>query len=85
MVHFFDESPDFDESMRFGELIRKCRRLMGLNQTDFGAIFNVNQGTISMWELGITSPPVDKARNIADQLGFDFLIRGRDGEQQFFF
>lgn len=69
MYHNFNESAVFTLDMSFKDFIRKKRRLMGLNQTDFGYLVGVNQGTVSMWELGVTSPPIDTAAEIIEKLG----------------
>ena len=78
MTHIFNESWDFRDDMRFGEFIRKKRRLMGLNQTDFAELLGVNQGTESQWELGVTSPPLSKARKIIEYLGGELLIVNKE-------
>lgn len=75
MRHNYNEDRTFTESMPFGEFVRKKRRIMGYNQTDFAKRLGVDQGTISMWELGITSPPIDKAKDIALMLGGEILIK----------
>lgn len=75
--YHFQEDPEFTDTMRFGEIIRKKRRLMGLNQTEMGEMLDVDQGTISKWELGTTSPTIESARYMLRVLGFDLMIRGR--------
>ena len=74
MRHNFKEDGSFDEHMPFGEFIRKKRRILGMNQTDFAKMLGVNQGTISMWELRVTSPPIDDAREIIIRLGGQIKI-----------
>ena len=74
MRHNFYETDDFTEDMPFGEFIRKKRRLLGLNQSDFGEMLEVGQGTISQWELGETSPPFEDARKIIMRLGAEVVI-----------
>lgn len=81
MIHDFEESPEFDEHMPFGEVIRKKRRLMGFNQADFGYTYEIEQGTVSRWEVGKTSPPIEVARELLDRLGFELLIREKEIEQ----
>lgn len=39
-----------------GERIRACRRLRGMTQRQFGALFGVEQTTVSDWELGRSTP-----------------------------
>lgn len=69
MTHEYKESPDFTDDMPFGEVLRKTRRLMGMNQTDMGYLLGYNTNTISQWELGNTSPYIEDAREIIRRLG----------------
>ena len=69
MKHNFNEDREFDEDITFGEFIRKKRRILGLNQVDFSEMLNVDPGPVSMWEIGKTSPPIDKATEIVERLG----------------
>lgn len=69
MIHNFEESNYFPPNIKFGQFLLKKRRLLGLNQTDFGKMLGVDQHTVSMWELGVTSPPIDKADEIIKKLG----------------
>ena len=69
MKHEFDEPNEFKKDMAFGEFMRRKRRLMGLNQTDFAEELGYTQGTISRWEVGKDSPPIEDAREIIEQLG----------------
>ena len=73
----FIESPDFNESMKFGEIIRKKRRLMGLSQSELGELLDADQGTISKWELGLTSPAIESARYMLRILGFELVIKDK--------
>ena len=83
MTHIFDETADFTDDMSFGAFIRKKRRLMGMNQADFAdMIGGFDQGTISMWELSVTSPPFESACNIVSLLGGTVIIRNlEDGNR----
>lgn len=74
MRHNFVEDDNFTTDMAFGEYIRKKRRLLGLNQKDFGNMFGVYKETISKWELGVTSPPIELARDIISHLGGRLFI-----------
>lgn len=74
MRHKFEEDNNFTDDMPFGEFIRKKRRLMGYSQEDFGKMFQVTNCTISQWELGVTSPPIEFARTIIESLGGEILI-----------
>lgn len=80
MRHNYIELPEFDDGMSFGDFLRKKRRLMGYNQTDFADLLGVNQGTESQWELGATSPSLEKARKIIAYLGGELLIVNRGDE-----
>lgn len=75
MRHNYKEDDTFTENMPFGEFVRKKRRIMGYNQMDFAKRLGINQGTLSMWELGVTSPPIDDAKDIALMLGGEILIK----------
>ena len=81
MLHKFVEDNNFEDDMPFGEFIRKKRRLMGLNQTDFARKLGVCKCTVSQWELGTTSPPIEDARDIVDQLGGEILIVNRGSNE----
>ena len=74
MRHNFNEDGSFVDDMPFGEYIRKKRRILGMNQTDFAKMLGVNQGTISMWELRETSPPFEDAVEIVHRLGGEVRI-----------
>lgn len=70
MRHEFEESKSFETDMPFSEIIRKKRRLLGMNQADFGDyIGGYHQHTISTWETGIKTPSFDEARRIIEFLG----------------
>lgn len=59
----------------FGEFLRSKRKAMGLNQEEMGCLLGgYAQNTISMWELGITSPPIADAVEIIKFLGGILLI-----------
>lgn len=53
----------------FGEYIKGLRLFLNMNQTDFGEEIGVSQGTISMWEQGVTSPTIDFADDIVKRFG----------------
>ena len=54
----------------FGDFLRTKRKAMKLSQGDMGALLGgYKQGTISMWELGVTSPPIADAIEIIKFLG----------------
>lgn len=74
MKHEFNEPNEFKKDMAFGEFMRRKRRLMGLNQSDFAEELGYTQGTISRWEVGKESPPIEVARGIIRRLGGDLQI-----------
>ena len=80
MRHNYKEDSNFPTNISFGEFVRKKRRIMGYNQTDFAKRLGVDQGTISMWELNVTSPPIEKARDIILQLGGELIIKNLVGD-----
>lgn len=65
------------EILKYGDVILKERHLREMNQTDFGEFLGVGQGTISMWELGTTSPTLRTAKVVLKRLGYDLLIKER--------
>lgn len=70
MIHEFKESNDFPVNITFQEFLKKKRRLLGLNQTDFGKyIGGRNPHTISFWETGEYSPSFDEVVRIVEMLG----------------
>jgi len=75
--HEYKEDDIFDRNITFGKFLKKKRRLMGYNQTDLADILGVRQNTISMWEMGITSPPIDEASYIVKRLGGEVLISNK--------
>ena len=81
MIHEYKETGDFYDSMSFGALLRKKRRLLGLNQTDFAEIIGKDPTTISRWEREENSPPFEEARRILDFLGFDLKVPVYEGER----
>lgn len=74
MTHEFKETAEYYDSMKFGDFLRKTRRLMGLNQTDMGDIIGINQGTLSSWETGLSSPPFEIGRKVVGLLGGEVRI-----------
>ncbi len=63
------------EFEKFGELIRTKRLQMGLSQMEMGEYLGGYQPTtMSNWETGKTSPPIEEASRIFKVLGFSLLI-----------
>ena len=81
MRHEYAETREFFDTMSFGEILRKKRRLLGLNQTDFAEIIGKEQTTISRWERGESSPPFEEARSILNFLGFDLKVPRYEGDR----
>lgn len=69
MIHEFVEVNIFEDDMPFGEFVRKKRRLLGLNQSDFGKYLGVHQRTVSNWERGDRSVSIETANKVIKQLG----------------
>ena len=57
-------------SIDLASKIRKLRQSRGLNQADFGALFDVTQSTVTRWENGAV-PAGDKLAQIAALAGVD--------------
>ena len=74
MKHDFKESADFEDTMKFGDFLRKKRRLMGYSQEELAYKFGVKQTTVSSWECDVTSPPIESAREIIRRMGGVLLI-----------
>ena len=58
--------------------IKEKRKSKGLTQGELADILSVNQCTVSQWELGKISPPIDKLISMSDLFGctIDELVRG---------
>ena len=54
---------------KIGKNIRKIRTTKGLNQTAFGAIFNLTRGSIGSYEEGRAEPKIDTLIQIANYFG----------------
>lgn len=46
--------------MNFGQNLLYLRKAKGLSQDELGSKLNVSRQTISKWELGETTPEMDK-------------------------
>ena len=51
------------------ELVRKARKLSGLNQARFGDIIGKSQGVVSRYEKGDVAPPGDVTMHCVNILG----------------
>jgi len=65
--------------MGFPDRLRYLREGKGLSQSDFGRLFNLSKQSISAYEKGDASPPVDTVVLMADyfKVSLDYLV-GRD-------
>jgi transcriptional regulator with XRE-family HTH domain len=59
-----------------GKNIKKIRTTKGLNQTDFGKIFNLTRGSIGSYEEGRAEPKIETLKHIAKKfsISLDLLI-----------
>ena len=48
-----------------GKNIKKIRTVKGLNQTDFGKMFNLTRGSIGSYEEGRAEPKIETLKEIA--------------------
>lgn len=69
-----EEDTIFYPDITFGDFLRKKRILLNLTQKDLADKIGVKQSTISMWELGVTSPSVDDATYIVKRMGGELRI-----------
>lgn len=68
--------------MNFAENLMELRRKHGLSQEGLGEIVGVSRQTVSKWELGLTTPELDKLVGLAEffHISLDALV-GRDWAQ----
>ena len=59
-----------------GKNIKKIRTTKGLNQTDFGKVFNLTRGSIGSYEEGRAEPKIETLKHIAKKfsISLDLLI-----------
>lgn len=74
MRHDYKETDDFMETMKFGEIVRKTRRLMGMNQEDFADFLGICHRTEGDYERDKSSPPIEYARELLSKMGFELKI-----------
>lgn len=82
MIHDFGETRNFSDDMTFGETLRKARRINGISQTDLAEMVGLNQSTISYYETGTSSPPLDYAVYILEKLGFKLKFSTEEFESE---
>ena len=61
-------------SGRFGARLRELRAKAGLSQAEFAEAMQVQQSTISRWELGERFPPADALPAIAKVLRLENTV-----------
>ena len=63
--------------MKFNEKLIELRKKEGLSQEELGYKLNVTRQTISKWELGQTTPEMEKLSEISNIFGIsvDNLIK----------
>ena len=72
--------------MTFQEQLITLRKQQGLSQEQLGAKLGVTRQTVSKWELGITTPEMDKLMLLADlfHISIDELVgrKRKNGESE---
>lgn len=65
--------------MKFNEKLIKLRKAAGLSQEELGNKLNVARQTVSKWELGETTPEMDKLEELSDlfEISIDELVKNR--------
>ena len=63
--------------MKFNEKLIKLRKASGLSQEELGDKLNVARQTISKWELGETTPEMDKLGELSNlfEISIDELVK----------
>lgn len=63
--------------MKFNEKLIKLRKASGLSQEELGDKLNVARQTISKWELGETTPEMDKLEELSNlfEISIDELVK----------
>jgi transcriptional regulator with XRE-family HTH domain len=60
-----------------GDLLRKARKKLGLNQTEVASLIGVSQPVIHCWERGKSTPTADRWDKVAAVYGVPFHKIGR--------
>lgn len=70
--------------MKFNEKLIKLRKMAGLSQEELGNKLNVARQTISKWELGETTPEMDKLVKLSEifNITLDELIKDENDNQK---
>ena len=63
--------------MKFNEKLIKLRKASGLSQEELGNKLNVARQTVSKWELGETTPEMDKLEELSNlfEVSIDELVK----------
>ena len=66
--------------MKFNEKLMSLRRKAGLSQEELGEKLNVTRQTISKWELGQTTPEMEKLKEMSNlfQISVDELLSDKE-------
>lgn len=69
--------------MKFNEKLIKLRKEMGLSQEELGNKLNVARQTVSKWELGETTPEMDKLIKMSEifNIILDELIKDKNNDE----
>ena len=63
--------------LKFNEKLIKLRKVSGLSQEELGDKLNVARQTVSKWELGETTPEMDKLEELSNlfEISIDELVK----------
>ncbi len=66
--------------MKFNEKLIKLRKAAALSQEELGNRLNVARQTVSKWELGETTPEMDKLEELSNifEISIDELVKDDD-------
>lgn len=69
--------------MKFNEKLIKLRKEMGLSQEELGNKLNVARQTVSKWELGETTPEMDRLIKMSEifNITLDELIKDKNNDE----
>ncbi len=65
-------------SRDFGQIIRERRKKLGLTQTELADACAVGVMFVSQLENGKPTAQLDKAISVANMVGLDIVLQGRD-------
>ena len=71
----YEDEISITDDMTFGETLRAIRKSMKCSQVEFAGYLGVSQKSISAWELGTFSPPIETARYIYKRFGYELIAR----------